>query len=158
MRHRFTVRFIESLNPRAKPYEERDADVKGLLVRVQPSGIKSFVVQWARGKRVTLERHYPVCTIEAARRQALEILRDAKHGTPAAALAKSKTKSLTFDGFLTEHYGPWVIVERKAGKATLANLRAQFSPLFGLKPLTDDPAWAWNIEKFKAARIKAGTK
>src|SRR5437773_1811148 len=136
MRHRFTVRFIESLNPRAKPYEERDADVKGLLVRVQPSGIKSFVVQWARGKRVTLERHYPVCTIEAARTQALEILRDAKHGTPAAALAKAKGKAkvLTFEGFLTEHYGPWVIAERKAGKATLANLRTQFGPLFDGKP------------------------
>jgi integrase len=154
MRHKFTVRFIESLKPRATPYEKADADVRGLLVRVQPSGVKSFVVQWARGCRVTLDRHYPVCTIEAARTQALEILRDAKHGTPAAA--KSKNKVVTLDNFLTDHYGPWVIAERKAGKATLANLRAQFGPLFDTKPLSD--ITAWNVEKFKASRLKSGIK
>ena len=92
MRHKFSVRLVESLKPKARPYEVSDADVKGLLLRVQPSGVKSFVVQWARGRRTTLERHYPVLTIEAARTQALEILRDAKHGTPAAAHANSKAE------------------------------------------------------------------
>jgi len=154
MRHKFSARLVESLKPKATPYEVSDADVKGLLLRVQPSGVKSFVVQWRRGRRTTLERHYPVRTIEAARTQALEILRDAKHGTPAAA--RSKTKTLTFDNFLTEHYGPWVIAERKAGKATLANLRTQFGPLFNNKPLAD--VTAWNVEKFKVQRLKAGTK
>ncbi|HEV2040805.1 MAG TPA: tyrosine-type recombinase/integrase [Casimicrobiaceae bacterium] len=153
-RHKFTVRFIESLKPRATPFEKPDADVKGLLVRVQPSGVKSFIVQYGRGKRTTLDKHYPVCTIEAARTQALEILRDAKHGTPAAV--KAKAKIVTLDGFLTEHYGPWVITERKAGKATVANLRAQFGPLFGKKPLTE--ITAWNVEKFKASRLKSGIK
>jgi integrase len=154
MRHKFTARLVESLKPKAGPYEIPDADVKGLLLRVQPSGVKSFIVQWDRGKRITLDRRYPVLTIAAARTQALEILRDAKHGTPAAA--KSKGKIVTFGGFLTEHYGPWVIAERKAGKATLANLRAQFGPLFDTKPLTE--ITAWNVEKFKASRLKSGTK
>ncbi len=154
MRHKFSARLVESLKPKATPYEVSDADVKGLLLRVQPSGVKSCVVPRRRGRRTTLERHYPVRTIEAARTQALEILRDAKHGTPAAA--RSKTKTLTFDNFLTEHYGPWVIAERKAGKATLANLRTQFGPLFNNKPLAD--VTAWNVEKFKVQRLKAGTK
>jgi integrase len=158
MRHKFSVRLVESLKAKARPYEVPDADVKGLLLRVQPSGVKSFVVQWGRGRRTTLERHYPVLTIEAARTQALEILRDAKHGTPAAAhtKAKGKAKVVTFDGFLTEHYGPWVIAERKAGKATLANLRTQFGPLFDGKPLAN--VTAWNVERFKGQRLTAGTK
>jgi integrase len=154
MRHKLTVRKIEAAKPSPAPYELHDADVKGLILRVQPSGIKSFIVQWGRGKRVTLDKRYPVLRLEAARTQALEILRDATHGTPAAAQRKGKSKAelLTFDDFLTEHYGPWAIAEQKAGKATLANLRAQFGPLFDGKPLT--AITAWNIEKFKAARLK----
>ena len=155
MRHKVTVRFIESLKPRATPYEKADADVRGLLVRVQPSGIKSFIVQWKRGKRVTLDRHYPVLTIEAARTQALDILRDAKHGTPEAAKSKADAKKLTLSDYLTDHYGPWAINHHKAGAATLANLRAQFGRSFGSKPLNATD-WAWNIEKFKAKRLKDG--
>jgi integrase len=158
MRHKLSARLVDSLRPKARAYEVSDADVKGLLLRVQPSGVKSFVVQWRRGRRTTLERHYPVLTVEAARTQALEILRDAKHGTPAAAHAKAQRKAiaLSFDGFLIEHYGPWVTAERKAGKATLASLRTQFGPLFNGKPLAG--VTAWNVEKFKAQRLTAGTK
>jgi integrase len=118
--------------------------------------VKSFVVQWARGRRVTLDRHYPVLTLEAARTQALEILRDAKHGTPIAATSRARAKLITFGEFLTQRYEPWATAEHRAGTATVANLKAQFSGLFSTKPLTD--VTAWNIEKFKAARLKAGIK
>lgn len=155
MRTRLSVRNVESAKPFDAPYEIRDTDIKGLILRVQPSGVKSFLVQWGRGKRTTLKPRYPALTLGAARTQALEVLRDmAKHGTPAAA--KPKAKNLTFADFLTERYEPWVTAERKAGKATVANLRAQFGPLFESRLLTD--ITAWNVEKFKASRLKSGTK
>lgn len=158
MRRKLTNDLVKNAKSKAAPYEIRDTDIKGLLVRIQPKrsdgtdGVKSFVVEWGRAKRVTLDQHYPVLTIEAARTRALEILRDAKDGVPSAA--RRKSKALTFDGFLTDHYGPWVTAERKSGKATLANLRAQFGKDFGAKSLSD--VTAWNIEKFKSKRLKAG--
>jgi integrase len=150
MRHKFTVRKVESATPAERPYELHDSEVKGLVLRVQPSGIKSFIVQFGRSKRVTLKPRYPALTLEAARTQARDILSQAQHGVPDAA--KRSKKHLTFDDFLTERYGPWVLAERKAGKATLANLRAQFGDLFGKKPLTD--ITAWSLEKFKADRLR----
>jgi integrase len=152
---KLSIRTIEAAKPFDTPYEIRDTAIKGLILRVQPSGVKSFVVQWGRAKRTTLEKRYPVLTLEAARTQALEILRDAKHGTPAAAKAKAKALT-TFAEFLTQRYEPWATAEHKAGAATVANLKAQFGPLFNNKPLTE--VTAWNIEKFKAQRLKAGTK
>ena len=153
MRVKLTNEYVASRKPDASPYEIADAGQPGLLLRVQPSGIKSFIVQYGRGKRVTLKRRPPELTILAARKRARAILNDAdEHGTPEAA--KPKAKAATFKDFIDKHYAPWVEAERKAGKATVANIRAQFSE-FDDKPLT--AITAWSIEKFKARRIKAST-
>ena len=153
MRVKLTNEFIASRKPKSSPYEIADAGQPGLLLRVQPSGIKSFIVQYGRGKRVTLKRRPPEMTVVTARTKARGILTDAdEHGTPEAA--KPKAKAATFKDFIDKHYAPWVEAERKAGKATVANIRAQFSE-FDSKALTAITAWA--IEKFKAKRIKAGT-
>ncbi len=120
----------------------------GLMLRVQPSGVKSFIVQWGRGKRTTIGR-YPVMTVEHARTQAQDLLNDSsKYGVSPAA----RMKSVTFNDFIDLHYAPWVEAERKAGKATVANLRAQFGDLFGMRPLADISTLV--VEKFKATRLK----
>jgi integrase len=151
MRGKLTVRSIDGAKPLAKPYEMRDTAIRGLILRVQPSGVKSFNVEWGRGQRFAIGK-YPVTTLEMARGRANEVLADAaKNGTPA--VAKPKAKVATFKTFLDEHYAPWVEAERKAGKSTVANLRAQFGE-FDNKAMTDISAWL--IEKFKARRLKAG--
>jgi integrase len=150
---KLTNEYIAKRKPDTNPYEIADGGQPGLLLRVQPSGVKSFIVQYGRGKRVTLKRRPPEMTIAAARIKAREILADAdKHGTPE--VAKPKARAATFKDFIDKHYAPWVEAERKAGKATVANIRAQFSE-FDNKPLTE--ITAWTIEKFKAKRLKAGT-
>jgi len=53
-----TQQIITRLKPDAKPYEVRCEKLKGLLVRVQPSGTISFVCQYARGKRITHHAHH----------------------------------------------------------------------------------------------------
>lgn len=153
MRAKLTVRTIEGAKPLSDPYEIRDIDLKGLILRVQPSGIKSFNVQWGRGRRKAIGK-YPVTTLEAARTRAMDILADAaKHGTPAAA--HPRPKAVSFNDFIEKHYAPWVEVERKAGKATVASLKAQFGALFGTSPLTD--ITALSADKFKAKRLRSGT-
>jgi integrase len=150
------IEAVSKLKAEDDRYEVR-TDLKGLLLVVHPKsakspgGIKTYVVQWARGKRKMLG-HHPAMTPAAARVQALEVLRQVgEGGAPADA---SKGRAPKFNDFLDGHYASWVEAERKAGKATVGNLKAQFSELFGKKPLTD--ITVWSIEKFKAKRLKAG--
>lgn len=49
-----TKRIVLTSEPRDRPYELRDAQVRGLILRVQPSGHRAWIVTWAHGKRRTL--------------------------------------------------------------------------------------------------------
>ncbi|TFZ46695.1 DUF4102 domain-containing protein [Stenotrophomonas maltophilia] len=49
-----TKRIVLTAEPRDRPYELRDAQVRDLVLRVQPSGQKAWIVTWANGKRRTL--------------------------------------------------------------------------------------------------------
>lgn len=81
---KLTIRAVELAKPAEKPYEVSDSDMKGLLLRVQPSGVKSYIVTWGRGKRRTLGKH-PVMTLAGARAAALAALSEAsQHGAPVA--------------------------------------------------------------------------
>lgn len=136
---------VESAKPRASAYRLWDAKVPGLCLRVLPSGIKTFEAHLSRGQSHRLGRH-PIVTLNAARIQARASLAD-----PTGASRATRVE--TFGAFLDARYGPWVTTERKAGVATLANLRAQFGE-YSNKPLS--ALTAWNVEKFKGDRLRAG--
>lgn len=148
---KLTLRTVEAARPQAKPYELRDGEIKGLLLRVQPSGLRAFIVEWGRGKRTTLGR-FPVMTLTAARTQAITVLADAAtNGTPA--IAKPRGKVVTLGDLITKEYGPWVKANRKDGEATVARLESTFGEYL-TKPLPDVNAWI--VEKWRSARLKAG--
>jgi integrase len=149
MRARLKLSNVENAKPQASPYEMRDSDIAGLLLRIQPSGVKTFYVELSRGVRIKLGR-YPVLTVEGARTQAkAKIGEFAKTGERPAP----KTKVATFGDFLTDRYEPWMLAERKTGARTIATIRAQYADLLK-KPLAEVSAWA--IEKHKVARLKEG--
>jgi integrase len=86
MRKSLTDKGVAALRPRAKAYAYPDPEMRGLWVRVQPSGSKSFVVV-ARGpdrKQVwtTLETADRM-TIATARELARDVLRRIRTGLPA---------------------------------------------------------------------------
>ncbi len=56
-----TKRLVATAQPKDRAYELRDTQVRGLLLRVQPSGHKAWVVTWEHGKLRTLgsARHLP---------------------------------------------------------------------------------------------------
>jgi hypothetical protein len=56
MKVNITNRLITSLKPKGKPFEVRDTQLKGLLLRVQPSGTMTYYMEYQRGKRVKLGR------------------------------------------------------------------------------------------------------
>src|SRR4051812_17901669 len=75
MQNRITNRTAETANPKEKPYEIRDADIKGFLLRVQPSGIKTYYYSFrapdGKKQRIWIGKHGSITCAQA--RDAAEI-------------------------------------------------------------------------------------
>ncbi|WP_115529957.1 site-specific integrase [Xanthomonas campestris] len=129
MRIKLSPRAVAEAKPASTPYEILDSDLKGLLLRVQPSGVKSFIVTWARGKRRTLGRH-PVMTVAAARHAALAALTEAsQHGAPLAVIDAQKPASArpqTLREFAEGDYRRWVRRELKRGDEAVSRILRVF--------------------------------
>lgn len=96
-----TKRIVLTAEPRDRPYELRDAQVRGLILRVQPSGHKAWIVTWAHGKRRTLGSVEHL-TLDQARDQARQAVAEyVQSGLPA--LAKTKPTSCTLEVLLNDH-------------------------------------------------------
>lgn len=152
MLHKLTPRVILGAKPLDQPYEIRDTELKGLLLRVQPSGVKSYVLELGRARRRTIGRD-PVVTLAQARITARQWVADRDSGKLPPA-ARGKSRPLTLGEFVEKHYEPWIVADHKAGKATVAALAAQFKERYYKKRL--DEITAFQVEKFKADRLKAG--
>jgi integrase len=113
---RLTKRAIDALEPRAKPFIAYDADVAGFGVRVMPSGLKSFIIEYRPGaggrkvkkRRMTLGR-YGSMTPDQARKAALTVLAHVRLGSDPQAEKTCQRASLTvsglIDAFLDDHGG-----------------------------------------------------
>lgn len=146
---RLTKNFVEDVLPGSTPKEYRDTRVPGLLLRVQPSGLKTWYVTRGRGQRRALPQPYPVTTVESARVRAIEML-----GDDEAWLAK-KGRPESVAVFLTKHYAPWVEAERRSGKATVARIKMAFADLMK-RPL--DAIGTKELDHWKSSRLRDGTK
>jgi integrase len=155
---RLSPAVIEAAKPEESPYRIWDTTVPQLFVRIQPSGIKSFNVQWSRTSSKSLGK-WPGVTVGSARTKAKAALVETdKHGAPLVVVEARKPaseKPITLGAFIEKRYAPWALANQKAGQATLDALDAQFKDLND-KRLTD--VCAFDIERFKSARIKAGIK
>lgn len=147
---------VEGAKAQETAFRLWDTVVPQLHLRVQPSGVKSWNVQWSRTSTRALGK-YPAVTVESARKKAREVLGEAdKHGAPLAVIEARKPHSerpITLKAFVTDHYQPWAVTHQKAGAATIAALTATFEALLGreLRSLS-----AFDIERVKAARLKSG--
>ncbi len=138
--------------PRAKPFEVRDTRLPGFILRVQPSGARSYVAQLARGRRITLAKVGQL-TPDEARERCEKILGNVAHGRePMTGI--DGTDLRTFGEFLDETYAPWLRVNRaKSAARTLQRIETCFAG-WRAKPLQSiDVAL---IEGWKTARLKDG--
>lgn len=150
----FTKNMVESVrgNPDGAPYRLWDSKVPGLALRVLPSHRSTYEVHWGRNKALKLGTN-GVMTLDGARTAARRALSEvAEHGAPLATKKSGRTVA-SFGEFVKEHYGPYVVVNNKAGEATLAALKAQFGHLFH-RPLTD--ITRADFDAFKTKRRAAG--
>ncbi|HWG11123.1 MAG TPA: site-specific integrase [Rhodanobacteraceae bacterium] len=153
MKLKLTKSSVQKLRPDAQPYEVNDTELTGLILRVQPSGHKSFIMQFGRGRRRTIG-NAAVLTVEQARVTARRWLAERDEGKLPPA-ARGPAKRVTLGEFIEKEYKPWCMANRKAGGALVSALPALFGNWYG-DPLS--AITAWKVEKLRVARLKTGIK
>ncbi|MCG8408899.1 MAG: tyrosine-type recombinase/integrase [Phycisphaerales bacterium] len=129
MRSTLTQKSVADLKSAEKPYEVRDQRFKGLLLRVQPSGVKSYVVEYGRGKRKTLGRA-DVLTPAAAREAAKKVQFQIHQGEDPHHARKNAE---TLGSFLDQVYAPWAKSSHRSPEVTLHRLKTDFRKFRSIK-------------------------
>lgn len=162
MKARLSARTIHVLSPRDKPFEVVDTDLKGFLLRVQPSGAMTYYYSYRnkQGKRLRYRIGNQDGLSPAQARDAALLLsarviagEDIQAEKKRQRLAARQAKSRTLAGFLDRKYGPWVRRQRKTGEATIDRILANFEHLLE-RPLSEINVWV--VEKWQSESIKAG--
>ncbi len=140
--------------PKAKPFDIRDSRLAGFLLRVQPSGARSFCVQLGRGRRLTLGKVGHL-TPEQARQRCEQVLGNIALGRePLAGLDRAARLSL--GEFIRNQYEPWIQANRPRNAASaLARVENCFGhwydqPICGLS--------TYQLEAWKTGRLGKGKR
>src|ERR1700732_94425 len=136
-----TKRTIDALKPRGKLYIVFDSDVKGFGVRVMPSSVKTFILEYrpnggGRGvnkKRLAIGR-YGSMTCKQARRAALDALARIRQGNDPSEEKRRQRASLTvsqiIDVFLMNHVAVKLKPMTRAHyKESLSKVRSSYGSL-----------------------------
>ena len=155
MQSHITAELVKKSQPKEKPYEIWDTELKGFILRVQPSGLKTYLVEYARHKRITIGQATPQFSAAQARIEAGKKIADYVKGTDPIE-QKRKAQAETFRDFIENVYQPYISspdFRESHAKEALRRLKKLY-PLIGEKRLTDiDP---FTFEKYRSARLKAG--
>lgn len=144
---------LAKLTPQTTAYDIWDEKLTGFILRVNPSGSMVYRCEYARGKRVTLDKS-TVLTPAQARDKAKEILSQAALGISPEE--KKPRDQITFQEFINDEYEAWRIAHRKNGKADMHRLKVNFMNELGSRLLTDIIPIV--IDKWRTNRINDGIR
>jgi len=145
----------KAAQPQAKPYEVWDARLPGFVLRVQPSGARSYYAQIARGKRVALGKVGEL-TPDEARERCEKVLGNVAHDRPPLHGLTGAVEGPTLGTFIENDFKPWLAVEKPvSADRTLQRLGTCYGDWY-TKPLTE--ITVERIERWRTERLKAGTK
>lgn len=164
MKSKLTTRSVEASKPKPLAYDLYDTEIVGFLLRVNPTGLKTYYFTYRNSKekrtRYKIGRATEITSAQArniAKKLTGEVA-DGKDPQIEKTTQREQTKKRQqrlLRVFLDQQYGPWVIANRKTGADTLARIHAHFSDSLD-KEL--EQISAWNIEKWRSNRFKAGIK
>lgn len=163
MKLKLTNSTVKTLKPGDTPYEVRCTEIKGLLLRIQPSGQMSYFYDYrgqdGRRNRFRIGCASAISAVVARETVIKELAPQLAKGVDLQTQKKEqraeaeRAKARTLKGFLEQRYEPWALSHRKDGAATLARIRAQFEDLLP-EPMAD--IHVWRIERWRADQRKAG--
>lgn len=138
--------------PSGKPFEIRDTRLPGFILRVQPSGYRSYYAEWARGHRQVLGAVGHLLPDEA-RERCEKVLGNVAHGR-APMHGIDGSAGPTVETFLNDTYAAWLRANRpKSAEQTLQRLETCFGAWYS-KPLTDVTVEL--VESWRTARLADG--
>jgi integrase len=155
---KLTKTAVDALAPRDKPYFVWDADIVGFGVRVQPSGIKSYIVQFRTGRDTVYAGEYretigktTAVTAEQARKRARDFLAKVRLGGNPVAERKAAQAVPTFEALAAEWLAVHVKAKRKGRTAAEYEriLGTVIDPAIGRTRITD-------IRRVDVARLHEG--
>lgn len=151
MKTKVTQKQIAAAKPASRPYEIRDMVVPGFLCRVQPTGRKTYIVEYKRGKRFTIG-NAQVLTPSQAREKARAILVQVAEGIDPAA-EKRQARAATLRGFIESEFRPWARANRKRGDENCNRILRVFTSLADkpLTSITDN-----KVERIRTKRLNDG--
>jgi len=165
-----TKRVVDGAKPRDKRYHVWDCDLSGFALRVEPTGVKTFVIKYRTnggGRSATqhwfvIGRHGPL-TAEQARKLAKVKLGSIVTGADPTTELQAKRREMTMSALVDLYEKEGCVIQRgkRQGDAmkprtkayTLARLRHHVVPLLGNRRAPDINAG--DIERF-VADVAAG--
>lgn len=160
MKAKLTNTLVGNLKPQGKPYEVRDESLKGLILRVQTTGVKTYYLEYQRGKRIKVGAADALVPA-LARDIAKGILAEHYKGEDPKE-KRSKIQAETYEAFLDKHYRAYLVQTLRKSvnnqenvKETMATLKGRFSKF---KKLSLDGITPVLINEWQQDRLKEGIK
>lgn len=165
MKAKLTATTIKRIEPIGKPFEVVDTEIKGFLLRVQPTGRRTFYFSYrtlvGKRKRIKIGVLGSSKTVAQAREDATVYAGKVSQGVDIQGekvegrqLARDMAKN-SLSIFMEEQYKPWAVANLKSGEQTISSVKRTFPDLL-TKPMVDIQLKA--IERWRTERLEAGLK
>ncbi|AJI57379.1 phage integrase family protein [Francisella philomiragia] len=130
---KFTKTFLNSLTPSNKRVDYSDSEVKGLILRVMPSGVKTWRLNYRNAEKI--QKRYTIgsyesLTLTQARNEAMRLNGLIAQGVDVQSDKQEVTEARkTFKQYLDDFYVDWYMRNRKSYQSTLNILQRTLEPL-----------------------------
>lgn len=164
MKARITESALKKLELSTKPYEVVDTQLRGFILRVQPTGSKTYYFAYrnpaGKKSRIKIGSTNSLSVAQArdlAEQHSANVIKgqDVQRKKKEDRREAKRIQDSTLGKFLDNYYHPWVVQNRKAGEKTVQTIRRNFSPYFS-ESLADISVLI--IEKWRTERLKQGAK
>lgn len=134
-----TAPFVEKIRPADKQIDYFDKSLRGLSLRVSPTGKKTWCVLYRFGGKLT--RHtlgvYPIVKLADARKQATGALRDVSNKINPAEKKKADRTATTFRHLAAEYLERHAKRRKKSWRGDERIINKYLLPVFGETPAKD---------------------
>lgn len=160
MGEKLTNSFVEKLGPGEKRRDIRDTLIPKLILRVEPSGKKSYLVDFTIAGRRSSEKigDAAILTVAQAREKAREFLAAVTLGDDPSK-KRNGTAISSLGDLIDTHYEEWAMVNRKSGKKNLALIRSSFGHLMEKHPeeITLLEIEKWRVQLRRKGNVRLAT-
>lgn len=138
MKAKLTANYLKQLSPSDKPFEVVDSDIKGLLIRVQPTGRKTCYYSYrslgGKRQRIKIGVIGSELTIAQARDRAQSLAGKVAEGIDVQAEKSSARRYAlhlqqnTLQQFIEHSYRPWATSNLKSAELSIESIYRAFKP------------------------------